>query len=93
MRAVTMFLHKSHIWEISDSWNIGQNAFCQSDYTIFKSTLSLEENDEKAWFFACCYRQIEIKSWLKNIEVGTVKTGCGHYGPSTLEPAVSQEGI
>ena len=30
-----------------------QNALGKSDYRIFKSTVSVEENDEKAWFFAC----------------------------------------
>ena len=38
----------------------------------FKSAISLEQNYEKAWFFACWYRFIEIKSWLKNIVGGMV---------------------
>ena len=29
---------------------MGQNAFSQSDYKIFKSTISLEQNDEKPDF-------------------------------------------
>ena len=41
----------------------------------FKSTISLEQNDAKAWFFACWYRLMEIRSWLKNIGVGMVKMG------------------
>ena len=43
-----------------------QNALGKSDYRIFKSTVSVEENDEKAWFFACWYKFMEIKSWSKN---------------------------
>ena len=62
-----------------------------SDCRIFKSTISVEPNDEKIWFFACCYKLIKIKSWLKN--VGVVKNGWGHSGPTTLKLAVSQEGI
>ena len=41
-------LKNSHIWKISGSWDMGQNALSQSDSRIFKSTLSLEHNDEKA---------------------------------------------
>ena len=32
---------------------MGHNAYGRSDCRIFKSTVSLEENDEKARFFAC----------------------------------------
>ena len=31
---------------------MGQNGLDQSDCTIFKLTISLEQNDEKAGFFA-----------------------------------------
>ena len=62
-----------------------------SDCRIFKSTISLEQNDEKAWFFACWYKLIEIKSWLKNIGVGSVINICVHSGHRTLKLAVSQE--
>ena len=86
-------MHKSHTWEKSGSWDIGQNALNQSDCSIFKLTVSLEQNDENAWFFAYWCRFIEIKSWLKNIGVGMVKNGCGHSGLRTLKLAVSQEGI
>ena len=60
---------------------MAQNACGQSDCRIFKSTVSLEKVDEKAWFFACWYRFTEIKSWLKNIEVGVVENELGHSGP------------
>ena len=86
-------MHKSHTWEKSGSWDIGENALGQSDYRIFKSTISLEQNDGKVRFFACWYRFMEIRSWLKNIGVGVVKNGCGHSGLRTLKLAVSQEGI
>ena len=72
---------------------MGQNALDQSDCSIFKLTISLEQNDEKAWFFECLWRFIEIKSWLKKLGVGMVKNGCGHSGLRRLKLAVSQEGI
>ena len=37
--------------------------------------MSLEQNDEKACFFAYWYSFMEIKSWLENIGVGVVKNG------------------
>ena len=40
----------------SGFWDMGQNALGKPDYRIFKSTISLEQNDEKAWFFACWHR-------------------------------------
>ena len=57
---------------------MGQNAVGQSDYRIFKSTITLEQYDEKAWFFECWYKFMESRSWLKNIEVVLVKNRCGH---------------
>ena len=71
--------------------NMGQNALNQSDWSIdyFKLTISLQQNDEKVWFFAYWCRFIEIKSWLKNIGLGMVKIGCGHSGLRTLKLAVS----
>ena len=53
---ILVFLHKS------GSWDMGQNALGQSDCTIFELTVSLEQNDEKAWFCAYGCRFIEIKS-------------------------------
>ena len=90
-----VFLHKSHTFEKSGSWDMGQNALDQSECSIdyFKLTIYLEQNDEKAWFLACWCRLIEIKSWLKNIGVGVVKNGCDHSGLRTLKLVVSQEGI
>ena len=83
-------MHKSHVWEKSSSWDLSQNAVSQSDYRILKSTISLEQNDEKAWLFACWYRFMEIRSWLKNIGVGLVKNGCGHSILKTPKLAVYQ---
>ena len=59
---MALFLNKSHTCGKSGSWDIGQNALNQSDCKIFKLTLSLEQNDEKVWFFACWYWFVEIKS-------------------------------
>ena len=86
-------MHKSHTWEKAGSWDMGQNVLDESDYSIFKLTISLEQNNEKAWFFAYWCRFIEIKSWLKNIGVGVVKNGFGLSDLRTLKFAVSQEGI
>ena len=69
---------------------MGQNALDQSDFSIFKLTISLEQNDEKAYFFAYWYRYTESKSWLKNIGVGLVKNGCGHSVLRTLKLAICQ---
>ena len=62
-----------------------QNALDQSDCRILKLTISLEQNDKKAWFFA---RFMEIKSWLKNIGVGVVKQGYAHSGLRIVKLAV-----
>ena len=45
---IAVFLQKSHIWEISGSSDMGQNALGQSGCRLFKSTMSVEQNDEKA---------------------------------------------
>ena len=46
----------------------------QSDYRIFKLTLSLEQNDGKAWFF-----NVDIDSWkLKGFR--TLKLAVSHEG-------------
>ena len=87
------YLLHSCIKSIFGSWDMGKNALDQSDCRIFKSAISLEQNDEQAWFCACCYRFIEINSWYKNIGVGMIKNGYGHSGHKTLKLAVSQEGI
>ena len=39
-------MHKSHTWENSGSWDMGQNALDQLDCSIFKLTISLDQNDE-----------------------------------------------
>ena len=44
----TVFLHKPHTWENSGSWDTSQNALDQSNCNIFKLTISLEQNHEKA---------------------------------------------
>ena len=68
-------------------------SFCLSVYIIFKLTTSIEQNDEKAWFFWYSCRFTEMKSWLKNIGVGVAKDGCGHFGLRTLKLVVSKEVI
>ena len=61
---------------------MGQNALGQSEYRIFKSTISLEQNDEKGWFFACWYKFMENRSWLKN---------SGRHGQKWVWPLCSQD--
>ena len=48
--------------------------FCQSDCRIFKSSISLEQNHETAWCFACLYKFMEIKCLLKNTGANMVRT-------------------
>ena len=90
-----IFLHKSHICEKSCSWDMAQNALGQLDFGIFKSSVSLEQNDEIAWFFACWYKFMEIKSWLNNIKIGFDEKWVWPLQPqdSQTKLAVSQEGI
>ena len=70
-----------------------QNALAQSNSRIFISTLSLKQNDEKAWFFACWCKFMETESWLRNIGMDVVRNECDHSGVRTQKLAVSQEGI
>ena len=90
---IAVCLDKSHICKNSGSWDMDQNALEQSDCRTFKSTISLEQNPEKAWFFARWCKFIEIKSWLNNIEMGVVINGCAHSGSRNLELAVSHKEI
>ena len=55
-----MFLHKSHIWEKSGSWETPD----QSECTIFTSTMSPDQNDEKSWFFLHVY----TSSWKLKVD-------------------------
>ena len=70
---------------------MGQNALGRSNCSIFKSTISLMM--KKLDFLACWYKFIEIKSWLKNIEVGMFINGCAHSGCMNLKLALFCEEI
>ena len=77
-----VFLNKSVIWGKSGSWDMGQNALSQLDCRIFKSTISLEQNDEIARFFACWYNikfSINFANWM-----GVIRNLYDHYGDGTL---------
>ena len=50
---IVEFLHKFHIREKSCLWDTGQNALSQSCCRILKSTISPEQMDKTAAFFAC----------------------------------------
>ena len=55
---------------------MGQNALDQSFCVIFSNNfpaISLEQIDKMAWNFACWYKFMAIKSWLKNIGMGMAK--------------------
>ena len=67
-----------------------QNVLGQSDCRILKSTIFLEENYEKVWFFGCWYKVIEIKSSFKNIGMGVVINMHVHPGCRNLRLGVSQ---
>ena len=41
------------ILENFGSWDMCQNVIGQSDCSIVKSTVSLEQNHERVWFFTC----------------------------------------
>ena len=64
---LNVFLHKSHIWVKTGSWDIDRNALGLSDFRIFKSTISVEQKNPDAWFFVCWYKFLKIKSSFKNI--------------------------
>ena len=44
-------------------------------------------------FFACWYKFIQIKSYLKIFVVGMVNNGCGQSGDGALKLTVSKEWI
>ena len=64
---------------------MGQNTLGESDCSTFNSSVSLEQNDERDWFFACWYKFMRIKSWLKNVAMGMVKNECDFSGHRTLK--------
>ena len=74
-----VFLHKSHIWEKSGSWDMGQNALNQSDYRIFKTNKSLEQNDEKAWFL-----HVDTDTWKVEVDWKILRWALSKMGVATL---------
>ena len=70
-----LYFSKTLILGKLDSRDMRQNALGQSDSRIFKSTISLEKNDEKTCVFSYWYKFMEIKDWSKNIRVGMIKMG------------------
>ena len=58
---------------------MSQNCLDQSDCRDFKSSMSLKQIDEKVWIFACWYKFLEIKSWLKNNEFIVVRHECDYW--------------
>ena len=78
IKVYVIFYIPEQILYLGKIWFLRYGPKLVQRYGIFKSTISLELNDEKAWFFACSYRFMEINSWLKNIGMGVIKDGCGH---------------
>ena len=70
---------------------MGQNALRQSDYRIFKSTISYEQNNEKVLLFACWCRFMENRSLLENIGIDVAKNVYGYSLVWALKLAVYQE--
>ena len=68
---------------------MGQNVLCQSDCSIYKIKKSLEQMNEKGWFFACRDQFKKIKFWSIVFWVGMLKHGCDHSGYETLKLNVS----
>ena len=62
------------------SWDMCQNVVGQADYRIFKSAISVKQNNENIWVFISECQFIEIKSWFKNLEMGGVINECAHFG-------------
>ena len=87
-----VFLYKSHIWENSGSWDMGQNVLSQSDCRFFNQPY-LQNKSIIAWFFAYWYKFTWIKSWSKKFWVDMVGNGCGQSGHGTLKLSVSREWI
>ena len=75
----------------SGTWDMGRNALGQLDYTIFKSTIHLEQCYKNSEFFACWYKFIKVRSWMKNIWRGLdQKKVFPLWHHRTLKLAVSQ---
>ena len=54
-----------------------ENKLSKSGLRTLKFTLSQEWTDGINWFFACWYNFMQIKRWLKTLQVGMVKNRCG----------------
>ena len=80
------FLHKSHICKKLCSWDMGQNTLSQSDCSIVKSAVSLEQINEIPWLCACWYKFTKIERWSKSFLEGTVTNGCGQSCNRTQKP-------
>ena len=70
---------------------MSQNVLSQSGCTIFQATISPEQLNEIAWFFACGYKFKQFESSSKMFWVGMVKNGCGQFGHGTLKLYLTNE--
>ena len=76
-------VHES-ILEMSGSWDMGQNAFGQSNCRILKLFVSVELIEEIPGVLVCCYKLIKLKVYLK-FWVDLSKYGLGHPGHRSLK--------
>ena len=65
-----------------------KNGYGQSGLWTLKFTVSQEWTDGINWFFACWYKFMQIKRWLKILEVSLIKNGCGQSYERTLKLTV-----
>ena len=68
-----------------------KNACGQYGLWTLNMIVSQEGTDTINWFFACWYKFMQIKMWLKIFGTGMVKSGCGQSGDGTLKLTVSEE--
>ena len=71
-------LTKPKFWEKSGSWDMGENALGRSDCRIFKSPISLEQNDSRAWDNWEIIKKIIGCARLK-MDVATLTTGLWNW--------------
>ena len=61
----------------------------KSGHRTLKLTVSQKWADGMDWFFACCYKFRQTKSWFNDFWVSVVKNGHGLLVHETQKSAVS----
>ena len=86
-------LHKSHIWKIFLSWDMGQIVFSQSDCRIFQLTISPEQINEIAWFLHVDTNSHKLKVDQKFLGWTWSEMGVTSLVHRTLKLTISQEWV